>query len=152
MIVDANILLYAVDSTSVHHERAARWLTEALNGDVRVGLPWQALGAFLRISTNPRITAQPLTPAGAQHHVDAWLAAGPAWVPPATERTVAAYSQLARRHDVSANLVPDAQLAALALELGVAVVSADTDFAGFPEVRWLNPVADGPILPERRLH
>lgn len=140
MIVDANILLYAVDSRAPHHERAAAWLTAALNGDERVGLPWQSLGAFLRIVTHPRVTASPLSATEAQEHVQRWLAAAPVWIPPATERTAHVLASLARRHHVTGNLVPDAQLAALAMELGVAVVSADSDFARFPEVRWINPV------------
>lgn len=141
MIVDANVLLYAVDSTSAHHAPAVAWLEHALNGDRRVGLPWQTLGAFLRISTHPRVSASPLSASAAQDYVDQWLAASPSWVPPATERTVAAYATLARRHHVTGNLVTDAQLAALALEHGVEVVSADSDFARFPEVRWVNPLA-----------
>lgn len=141
MIVDANILLYAADSQSPHHSVSAEWLTSALNGTERVGLPWQSLGAFLRIITHPRVAAAPLSAAAAQAHVDRWLAADPAWVPPATERTALAYAKLAVKHRVTGNLVPDAQLAALALEFGVAVVSADSDFARFPEVRWINPLA-----------
>lgn len=141
MIVDANILLYAVDSDSPHHERSADWLTQALNGDVRVGLPWQSLMAFLRIATHPRISVRPLTAVTAQGHVTAWLDAESSWVPPATERTMAVYRDLAVRHHVTGNLVPDAHLAALALEYGVEVVSADTDFARFTEVRWVNPLA-----------
>ena len=104
MIVDANVLLYAVDSTSPHHAQAARWLTDALNGQERVGFAWQSIGAFVRIATHPRISANPLSAAQAQDFVDA-------------------------------------QLAALAYEFGVAVVSADSDFARFPEVRWVNPLA-----------
>lgn len=59
MLVDANILLYATDTTSPFHERADAWLTEALNGTRRVGLPWMSLSAFLRITTNPRAAAIP---------------------------------------------------------------------------------------------
>ncbi len=140
MIVDANILLYAIDRSSPHHNKAADWLTGALNGDSRVGLPWQTLGAFVRIATHPRVSTRPLTAAAAQDYVDAWLAAGPVWIPPATDRTAAAYSTLAVRHGVTGNLVPDAQLAALALEYGVVVISADSDFGRFPEVRWVNPL------------
>lgn len=70
MIVDASILLCATDSSSPHHERAAAWLTAALNGDRRVGLPWQSLGAFIRIATNPRAAANPMTAAQAQDVVD----------------------------------------------------------------------------------
>ena len=71
MIVDANILLYAADQSSPHHERSARWLSEALNGDRRVGLPWASLGAFLRIATHPRVTTRPLSTDAAQAHVNA---------------------------------------------------------------------------------
>lgn len=141
MIVDANILLYATDSDAPHHRAAAKWLTSALNGDQRVGLPWQSLGAFLRISTHPRISARPLTAAAAQEYVDAWLSVEAAWIPPATESTAAVYARLARRHQVTGNLVPDLQLAALAVENGVPVISADSDFARFPEVRWLDPTS-----------
>ncbi|ANS78974.1 Toxin 1, PIN domain [Serinicoccus hydrothermalis] len=141
MILDANILLYAVDEDSSYWRPASRWLTDALRGHERIGLPWQSIGAFLRISTHPRIAERPLSAAAAQEYVDRWLAAPPVWVPPATERTVEAYAHLAGTHHITGNLVPDAQLAALALELGVAVVSADSDFARFPEVRWLNPLA-----------
>lgn len=140
MILDANVLLYAVDEASPHHPTCASWLTDALNGPERVGLPWQSIGAFLRIATHPRVSTSPLTAESAQGFVDSWLDAPSTWVPPATVRTAAAYAQLALRHHVVGNLVTDAQLAALALELGVAVVSADSDFARFPEVRWVNPL------------
>ena len=141
MIIDANILLYAVDQTSPHHEASATWLIDTLNSGVRVGLPWQTIGAFLRISTHPRVYARPLAATDAQDIVDHWLALGSVWVPAATERTARLYGDLARRYRVTGNLVPDAQLAALALEHGLAVASADTDFARFREVRWVNPVA-----------
>ena len=141
MIVDANVLLYAIDSASPYHARAAAWLTDALTGDMRVGLPWQTIGAFLRIGTHPRVLASPMTAADAQRYVDTWLDLETVWVPPATEHTARIYSELARKHQVTGNLVPDAQLAALAIEHGVAIVSGDTDFARFSEVRWVNPFA-----------
>ena len=141
MIVDAHILLYAIDEDSPFWSRASTWLTEAISGHERIGLPWQTIGAFLRIATHPRIAEHPLSASAAQDYVDRWLAAPTVWVPPATERTVGAYAQLTKAHHVTGNLVPDAQLAAIALELGVAVVSADSDFARFPEVRWVNPLA-----------
>ena len=69
-----------------------------------------------------------------------WVAAGPSWVPPATERTAAVLARLLVDHQITGNLVPDAQLAALAIEHGLTVCSADTDFARFDEVRWENPL------------
>lgn len=140
MLVDANVLLHAVDSASPFNERAATWLEAVLNGDRRVGLPWQTIGAFLRISTHPRVTTNPLTSADAWAYVAEWLASGPVWIPPASERTAAVYRRLVEEMDITGNLVTDAQLAALAIEHGLVVCSADTDFARFPGLRWENPL------------
>ena len=139
MILDANVLLYAVDERVRHHERAKSFLEEHLNGDVRVGLPWQSLSAFLRIVTHPRIMATPLTIAEAAAIVDDWLAAPAAWVPEPTLTTWNVLRRLLVEGEVRGNLVPDAQLAALAIAHGVPVVSADSDFARFPEAQWRNP-------------
>lgn len=141
MLVDANILLYAVDAGSRHHDAASAWLEEALNGDRRVGIPWQSLGAFLRISTHPRIATSPLTAVEAWSFAQDWLDAPVSWVPPATNRTAAVLRSLVERHHVTGNLVTDAQVAALAIEHGLVVYSTDTDFARFDELRWENPLA-----------
>ena len=141
MLIDANLLLYAVDSSSPQHEPAAAWLERVLNGERRVGLPWQTIGAFVRISTHPRISTKPLTADQASAYVAAWLAATPTWVPPATERTAAVFARLVTEHGVTGNLVTDAQLAALAIEHGLRLCSADTDFARFDDVHWENPLA-----------
>lgn len=141
MLVDANILLYAVDRRSPLHERAAEWWTDALRGDRRVGIPWQTIGAFTRIITHPRVTTDPLRGDEAWSHVSDWLAARPVWIPPATERTAAVFASLVDEVPVSGNLVPDAMLAALAIEHGLTVVSTDSDFSRFPGVRSENPLA-----------
>ncbi len=143
MLLDANVLLYAVDARSQQNAAASRWLDSALNGDRRVGLPWQTIGAFLRIATHPRVTTQPLTSDGALGFVRSWLDADPVWIPPATERTAAVLARLSTTTPVTGNLVPDAQLAALAIEHGLTVMSSDTDFARFPEVRWHDPLRGG---------
>lgn len=141
VILDANVLLYARDTTSPFHQRAKPWLTDQLNGVARVGLPWPSLTAFLRISTHPRASAQPLTTDEAWAQVADWLAAPAAWIPLPTARHADVLGDLVRRHRCSGALVPDAHLAALAIEHGVAVVSADTDFARFSrDVRWVNPL------------
>ena len=140
MLVDANLLLYATDSSSPEHEIASSWLTKALNGDRRVGIPWQSIGAFLRISTHPRVTRRPCTGAQAWAIARNWLSADPVWIPPATERTARTYGQLSESVSITANLVPDAQLAALAIEHGLTIYSADSDFARFPGLSWVNPL------------
>ena len=118
MIVDANVLLYAEDASSPHHEPCRRWLETALNGDVRIGLPWPSLLGFVRIRTHPRAYAHPLSVSQAWDRVEDWLAADTSWIPAPTERHAAVLGDLLRRHHLSAGLVPDAHLAALAIEHG----------------------------------
>lgn len=139
MILDANLLLYAVDETSPQHAVAKAFLEEHLNGEVRVGLPWQTIGAFLRISTHPRVMANPLTAAEAVGFVDDWLAAPATWLPEVTAGTWQIMRRLVSDHGLTGNLMPDAQLASLAAQFGVPVASADSDFARFAEVSWINP-------------
>jgi hypothetical protein len=141
MLVDANLLLFAVDQSSPFHARAEDWLTSQLNGQRRVGLSWQSLGAFLRISTNPRAAERPLSPDEAWSYVESWLEAETVWVPAPTERHPEVLGSLIRAYRLRGNLVSDAQLAALAIEHGLTVCSADTDFALFSEIRWQNPLA-----------
>jgi toxin-antitoxin system PIN domain toxin len=106
-----------------------------------VGVPWESLTAFVRLATNARVVPRPLGPADAWELVEAWLASPVAWVPVATERHAAVLGDLIRRYRPSAKLVPDAHLAALAIEHGAEVISTDTDIARFTEVRWRNPIA-----------
>jgi toxin-antitoxin system PIN domain toxin len=141
VLVDANLLLYAVNEDDPHSARAGEWLTEQLNGDHRVGLPWQSLGAFLRISTHPRAWPRPLRAATACSLVEDWLSAPAAWVPNPEARHATILTELITRHELTGNLIPDAILAALAIEHGLTICSADSDFARFDEVTWTNPVA-----------
>lgn len=143
MLLDANLLLYAVDTDSTHNLKAAAWLEETLNGANRVGLPWQSIGAFLRIATHPRVTANPLSTTDAWKYIEDWLAVPVVWIPPATETTARVYARVCAQVEITGNLVPDAQLAALAMEHGVELASADSDFQRFPGLRWINPLSSG---------
>lgn len=140
MLLDANLLLHAVDEQSRHHAAASEWLTDTLRGDRRVALPWQTIGAFERIVTHPRLTENPMSGAQAWALVQDWLDVPLCWIPPTSERTARILRQLIDRHALTGNAIPDAQLAALAIEHGLSVVSADSDFARLPEVRWENPL------------
>jgi toxin-antitoxin system PIN domain toxin len=140
MLLDANLLLYAVHQQSEQHEAAAEWLTEQLNGSRRVGLPWQTLAAFLRIATHPRAFQRPLPAALAWERVTDWLSAPVAWIPLPGDKHARILGELITTYDVRGNLVPDALLAALAIEHGLTLYSADTDFARFRELRWENPI------------
>jgi len=140
MLVDANILLFAVDARSPLHASAERWLTEQLNGPRRVAFPWLSLAAFVRISTHPRASAEPLTSAEAWQHVEDWLGCDTAWIPNPTDHHRQVLGGLITRYELRGNLVTDAQLAALAIEHGLTVYSTDTDFARFEEIRWVDPL------------
>jgi hypothetical protein len=141
VLVDANVLLYAVDAQSRQHEGAREWLEDALNGQRRVGMPWASLTAFVRIATNPRAMDMPLTPAQAWTIVESWLDVDIVWIPAPGRGHRAILGRLLTDLDLRANLVPDAVLAALCLEHGLRMISADTDFARFSELDWFNPAA-----------
>ena len=140
ILVDANLLVYAHVGDMPHHQRAHAWLDEQLNGWAPVGLPWGSLLAFLRLVTNPRIMpqAQPMHSAWAQ--VEEWLNADVVWVPQPGERHAEILGNLLVQTHAYGNLVPDAHLAALAIEHGLTLYSADADFARFPQLRWVNPL------------
>jgi toxin-antitoxin system PIN domain toxin len=142
VIVDANILVFAINEAAPEHEAARTWLEAALNGNRRVGLPWSSLTATLRVATNPRIVPRPAQPAEVWAVIEEWLASPVAWIPVPTERHGAVLADLVARYRPTGNLVPDADLAALAIEHGAEVISADTDFARFTDVRWRNPLAE----------
>ena len=107
----------------------------------RASLPWPSLLAFLRIVTNPRLFQQPEPMSEAWRQVDAWLGVDVVWIPQATERHGDVLGELLAAATVYGNLVPDAHLAALAIEHGLLLCSADGDFARFPDLRWMNPLS-----------
>ncbi|MFC5379385.1 TA system VapC family ribonuclease toxin [Aquipuribacter nitratireducens] len=138
-LVDANVLLYAVNSDTDHHDASRRWLDEALSGRDTVGFAWVALLAFLRLSTKAGLFPSPLAVDDAFDRVDAWLASPSAvLVRPGPEHGRVLRSLL-ERAGTGGNLVNDAHLAALALEQKATVVSYDDDFGRFPGVRWQRP-------------
>ena len=138
--VDANLLIYAHVQDFGQHCAAREWLDGQLSGETRVGLPWPSLLAFLRIVTNPRIFAHPESINDAWSQVNAWLQASVAFVPLPTPRHADVLSGLISVVD-RAPLVPDAHLATLAIEHGLTLYSCDRDFARFPGLRWVNPLA-----------
>ena len=140
MLVDANLLLYAVDERSPFHERSLGWLTSSLNGARRVGIPWMSLIAFMRISTNLRATDRPLSPSEAAGFVNDWLAADVVWNPAPGPRHGEILLELVECGQLSGNLISDAHLAAIAIEHGLVLASNDSDFSRFDGLRWENPL------------
>ena len=141
ILVDANLLIYARVSSLPRHAEARKWLDEQLNGTARVGLPWPSLLGFLRIVTNPRVFERPEAMPSAWRQVESWLGCPAAWIPQATDNHPAVLARLLPHAAGRPNLVPDAHLAALAIEHGLALCSTDGDFARFPGLRWINPLA-----------
>lgn len=140
ILVDANLLIYAHVASMPQHGPARRWLDDRLNGSAPVGLPWPSLLAFVRIITNPRAFERPAPIGDAWRQVTAWLACDSVWIPAPGERHAELLGGLFRPSSMRANLVPDAHLAALAIEHGLVLCSSDGDFARFPGLRWENPL------------
>jgi toxin-antitoxin system PIN domain toxin len=139
ILPDANVLLYAIDETSPRHAVAKRWLEAALTGPETVGLAWSVLMAVVRLTTRPAIFERPLSVQEAFELVDGWLRQPPVVTVEPTQRHLAILRGLLEPLGTAGNLVPDAHLAALAIEHGGRVVSADHDFGRFPGLRWLDP-------------
>lgn len=142
MLLDANLLVYAYDEQSPFHATAHSWLSEQLNGARRVGIPWVSVVAFVRLTTNPRVVSDPLDSGTAWSAVTGWFASPVAWAPTPTERHGDLLGRYITELRLTANLVSDAHLAALAVEHGLELCSNDSDFARFPELRWRNPLAE----------
>jgi toxin-antitoxin system PIN domain toxin len=138
-IVDANVLLYAVNSDSDRHTASREWLDEALSGGAVVGFAWVAVLAFLRLSTKSGIFPSPLSDDAALATVDAWLAQPAAVVVEPTARHLGLLRELVASAGAAGNLVNDAHLAALAIEHRGRVISYDTDFGRFPGLSWSHP-------------
>ncbi|MGV0644114.1 type II toxin-antitoxin system VapC family toxin [Mycolicibacterium sp. XJ2546] len=140
-IVDANVLLYAVNSASTHHEASRRWLDGALSGSDTVGLGWTPLLAFVRLSTKIGLFPSPLSPADAMRQVVEWTTAPGATTIGPTARHGDVLHGLLAQLGTGGNLVNDAHLAALAIEHRASIVSYDSDFSRFDGIRWTTPDA-----------
>ena len=141
ILIDTNIPLYSVDTASSLHEKARIWFDEKLSGSTPIALSWPVIHGFLRISTHPRILADPLSIKEAAAHVDNWLKQPCVCVLQSSSAYWEIYQTLILKTHCAGNLVPDAALAALAIEHGCTLYSTDTDFARFQELKWVNPLA-----------
>ena len=138
-LVDANVLLYAVNADAEHHEPSRSWLDRALAGADVVGLTWIVLLAFLRIATKVGLFPQPLTTWEAFGQVREWISAPGARVVHPGNDHFRLLDQLVGTVGTGGNLVNDAHLAAIAVEHRAEVVSYDADFNRFDQVRWYRP-------------
>jgi len=140
-LIDANLLIYAYATSLPDHRATKEWLDSTLNGIPRVGIPWESSMAFLRIVTNPRVFERPAPIAAAWDQVKNWLDAPTVWIPSATEKHAEVLNQLLAMSGLGPNHIPDAHLAAIAIEHGLVLCSSDRDFDRFPGVKTENPLS-----------
>lgn len=143
IVPDLNLLLYAVHRESPDHERARAWLDALLTGDEPVGLAWSVVLGFVRLTTSARVFEQPWDIRDASALVDAWLAQPTVTLLAPTPRHWPLLRELLVAAGRRANLTTDAHLAALCIERGATLHSADSDFSRFRALRWVNPLAVG---------
>lgn len=140
-LVDANILLYAENSLSPHHEASRIWWDGQLSGAEPVALCWPVLTAFIRIGTNPRLHKRPLTLKEAAARVQSWLDQPCTRILTPSDLHWSIFQRMLHSGNATANLVSDAHLAALAVEHNCSLASTDSDFARFRGLKWRNPIA-----------
>lgn len=143
ILVDADLLIDAVNQDLPQHKLARVWWEGMLSGTARVGIPWVSAMAFLRICTNPRIFSLPLAPEAAIAYIDEWLDQPPVQLIAPGVGHWAILRNLLLQSGTAANLTTDAHIAALALEQGYSVYSADNDFRRFPGLKHINPLSAG---------
>lgn len=139
ILVDVNLLVYAGSPSSPEHDRAREWFEERMNSGERVGLPWHSLFGFVRVATKRSVASESLSMNEALLFVKEWLEWDTVWVPEPTVEHMTIVGKLLRASPRSA-LVPDAHLAALAIEHGLTLCSNDRDFRLFSELRLHNPL------------
>ena len=142
IIPDVNLLLYAYDSNSPFHEKAASWWTGCLSGKEPIGLPVVVIFGFLRVGTNARAFENPMSTSEAAERVRDWLEQPIVQVLTPDGNHVERTLKLLETLGTAGNLVTDAQIAATAVEHEAIVHTVDTDFMRFEGLRWFNPITN----------
>jgi hypothetical protein len=138
--IDANLLLYASDTSSAHHQASRRWVENTLSSEETVGVAWAVVLAFLRVGTNPRIRRNAFSLQEAVALVAGWLERPNVTLLNPGERHWEILREMMTRGQARGPLVTDAHLAALAIEHGAALATTDRDFARFPGLKFFNPL------------
>jgi uncharacterized protein len=141
ILPDVNLLIYAYDSTSPWHERAAKWWTSCLSGTRPVGISWVVALGFVRLWTSSRVFANPMPVDLAISHVESWLDRRVVRIVNPGPRHAELVFGFLRAEGRGGNMTTDAHLAAIAVESRGTIHTADTDFARFAGVQWVNPLS-----------
>jgi toxin-antitoxin system PIN domain toxin len=139
-LVDVNLLIYAVNQDAPLHRRAKSWLEATISGSETLGLAWNVLLAFLRLTTRPGVFRNPLNAESAFNLVNDWLSQPNVVIVEPTSKHLSTLRDLVLPLGTGGNVTSDAHLAALAIEHGASLYSTDNDFARFPRLRWRNPL------------
>jgi toxin-antitoxin system PIN domain toxin len=140
IVPDINLLIYAYDSSSPQHQKAAAWWKDCMIGSEEIGLATVVIFGFVRLSTHPRVFQTPLTIAEASARVESWLKQPHVRViDPSPQHVSDVLGQL-NQLGTAGNLTTDAQIAALAKQEKAALHSNDTDFLRFPRLTYHNPL------------
>jgi toxin-antitoxin system PIN domain toxin len=142
IVLDVNLLLYAYDDTSAHHSVARAWLKKAFSDPDLIGLPWQTVWAFLRLSTNSRIFTNSISMEKAIGIVQQWMELKQVRLLVPGERHWSIFQWMLIEGQVRGPLATDAQLAALTIEYSGVLHTTDRGFARFPGLRWINPLLE----------
>jgi toxin-antitoxin system PIN domain toxin len=139
ILPDVNILVYAHREDAPNHIAYREWLEHAINSDQAYGMADLVLSGFLRVVTHPRVFNPPSTLEMALAFARD-IRSQPNCVPIRPgPRHWEIFEKLCRTANVKGNLVPDAYLAALAIESGSEWITTDRDYARFSELHWRHP-------------
>jgi len=141
IVLDANLLLYAYNSAAPNHARARQFAEDVFSGTEAVGLPWQTVSAFLRIITNRQLIGERLSMEEAPAVVEEWAAQPMVHLLAPGDRHWAFFRRMLVEGKVSGPMTTDAELAALTMENGGVLYTTDRDFARFPGLKWVDPLA-----------
>jgi uncharacterized protein len=140
IVLDANLLIYSYDTRSPHHKKSLSWVERALCGIEIVGLPLQTVSAFVRVLTNRKLPGVRFGLEQAAEVIDEWLAQPSVRLLLPGEDYWHVLRRVIIEGQASGPLVSDAEIAALTIEYGGVLHTADRDFARFPGLRWKNPL------------
>lgn len=141
-ITDANLLLYAYNESAAPHTKAKKWLEETLSSPEIFGLSWQAITAFLRLSTSAKAFPLPFAVTEAVEIVEDWLEQPQVKILTPTEKHWKIFSDLITEGQTGGAIMADAHLAALAIEHGAVLATTDKDFTRFSKLKTINPLAN----------
>ncbi len=141
IVVDANLLIYSYDVSSADHKKSVAWLESVFSGAEAVGLPWPCICAFVRVVTNRRLRGMRVAADIALSAVEEWMQSPAVQILVPGERHWSVFRRLVVEGQATGALISDAEIAAITVEYGGVLHTADRDFARFPGLRWVNPLS-----------